>query len=287
MSDGNSIWPQDVREALRLAAEQLDGLSDTARLDAELLMAHALKIERGALLLDPSRYQTPDEFGALIQRRVAREPLAYITGFRDFWTLRLAVGPGCLIPRPDSETLIEAMLAELRDRQKALNILDLGTGPGTLLLAALSELPAARGVGVDASEVALSYARHNAEDNGLSGRVTFQQGNWAEGLHGPFDIILSNPPYIGENEPLMADVAQYEPASALFAGADGLDDYRRIIPQISALLSADGFAVLEIGHLQRADVRELAEQNGFEARVYQDLGGRDRALVLKLSHIAK
>lgn len=287
MTDPVQALPLDVRVALRLAAEQLDGLSDTPHLDAELLMAHALKIERGALLLDPSRYQTPEDFGLLLSRRLAREPLAYITGYRDFWTLRLAVGPGCLIPRADSETLIEAMLAELRDKQKALNILDLGTGPGTLLLTALSELPAARGLGVDASEVALSYARHNAEDNGLSGRVTFQRGDWGEGLHGPFDIILCNPPYIGVDEPLMADVVQYEPASALFAGTDGLDDYRRIIPQISTLLSADGFAILEIGYQQRADVSQLAEEYGFEARVFQDLGGRDRALLLMLSGIAK
>lgn len=278
-------WPKDVNEALRLATDRLNSTSDTPRLDAELLMAHALEVERGALLLDPRKYQTPDEFGSLVARRMSHEPLAYITGFRDFWTLRFAVGPGCLIPRPDSETLIEAMLAHVRDSNAAFHILDLGTGPGTLLLSALSEFPYARGLGVDSSDIALGYARQNAEDNGLSSRATFQRGNWAEGLNGPFDIILCNPPYIGADEALMDDVVKYEPASALFAGQDGLDDYRRILPQIAEYLSADGFAILEIGHRQRADVSLLAEQCGFHVQSKQDLGGRDRALILTVSAI--
>lgn len=269
-----------VSSALREAAALLAKVSDTARLDAELLMAHALGVERNTLLLDPNRYSVPAHFEALVARRAKREPIAYITGYRDFWTLRFVVGPGALIPRPDSETLIEAMLAAVKDKSAPLLVLDLGTGPGTLLLTALTELPAAKGLGVDASEAALAYARQNAMDMGLEARVAFQAGNWGEGLAGPYDLILCNPPYIADDEVLMADVAHYEPASALFAGADGLDDYRQLMPQIDRLLSDMGIAVLEIGHLQRQSVTELAEQCGFAVRNATDLGGRDRALLL-------
>ena len=149
----------DVRAALREAARRLEGVSDSPRLDAELLMAHALGIERPDLLLDPSRYGVPAGFAALIERRAAHEPVAYIVGYRDFWTIRVAVGPGVLIPRPDSETLIEAALAHVDDREAPLHILDLGTGPGTLMLALLSELPEAAGLGVDVSAEALAFAR--------------------------------------------------------------------------------------------------------------------------------
>ena len=273
--------PTDVSAALRLAAEQLAPVSDTARLDAELLMAHALHIERSQLLLDSRRYQVPDTFSALLARRMAHEPLAYITGHRDFWTLRFAVGPGALIPRPDSETLMETMLDAIADKSAPLRVLDLGTGPGTLLLSALTELPAATGLGVDASEAALSYARQNAADIGLESRVAFQTGYWGQGVDGPFDIILCNPPYIADNEVLMADVAEFEPASALFAGADGLQDYRILMPQFDRLLSDMGIVILEIGYLQRQSVSALAEENGFSAQCLSDLGGRDRVLLLR------
>lgn len=272
---------ESVSAALRDAAVQLEQISETPRLDAELLMAHALHIERGQMLLDPQRYSVPENFADLLARRCAHEPVAYITGFRDFWTLRLAVGPGALIPRPDSETLIEAMLESIKDKGAPLRLLDLGTGPGTLLLAALTELPAAVGLGVDASDNALAYARQNAADMGIESRAKFQLGDWGEGLEGPFDIILCNPPYIGVGEELMADVAQYEPASALFAGADGLDDYCKLMPQFDRLLSDTGFAIIEIGHRQRQVVTALAEDAGFDVCSFSDLGGRDRALLLR------
>lgn len=273
--------PYNVGAALRQAAALLAKISDTARLDAELLMAHALGVERDRLLLDLSRYQTPAAYADLLARRLGREPLAYIIGYRDFWTLRLAVGPGALVPRPDSETLIEAMLNEIADKNAPLRLLDLGTGPGTLLLAALSELPAATGLGVDASAGALDYARANAVFAGLDDRAEFRLGNWGDGLDGGYDIILCNPPYIGENEKLMADVAQFEPASALFAGADGLDDYRLLMPQFFRLLSDTGMILLEIGHRQRENVSALAKTCGFSVQCFADLGGRDRALLLK------
>ncbi len=268
-----------VRPALSSAAEELAPVSDTPRLDAELLMAHALGIERQALLLDPARYAVPADFSALVARRMRHEPVAYILGYRDFWTIRLKVGPGVLIPRPDSETLIEAAVQHF-GAAGPRHILDLGTGPGTLLFAALSEWPAARGLGVDASDAALAYAGENTAALGLADRVELVKGNWAEPVKGRFDLILCNPPYIADDEELMADVADHEPAGALFAGADGLGDYRRIIPDLPRILAPGGLAVLEIGHRQRISVSELAEAAGFAVACRQDLGGRDRALLL-------
>ena len=268
-----------VKQALREAALRLAAVSDTARLDAELLMAHALGVERQTLLLDPARFAVPPGFAPLVERRLASEPVAYIVGYRDFWTIRLAVGPGALIPRPDSETLIEAALAHFGARAPR-HILDLGTGPGTLLLAAMSEWPDARGLGIDASETALGYARANIAALGLDGRAAVRIGDWTAGIDGPFDLILGNPPYIGDDEQLMPDVADHEPSAALFAGADGLADYRRIIPALPRLLAPDGVAILEIGATQRILVGELAEAAGFCVACRQDLAGRDRALLL-------
>ncbi len=269
----------DVHHALREAAQRIASVSDTPRLDAELLMAYALDVERQALLLDPARFSVPPGFAPLVERRLASEPVAYIVGYRDFWTIRLAVGPGALIPRPDSETLIEAAAAHFGLRAPR-HILDLGTGPGTLLLAAMSQWPDASGLGIDASDTALGYARANAAALGQAGRAEFRRGDWAAGVDGPFDLILCNPPYIGDNEPLMPDVADHEPSEALFAGPDGLADYRSIIPELARLLAPGGAAILEIGAAQHMVVRELAEAAGFCVACRQDLAGRDRALVL-------
>ena len=268
-----------VKRALRDAAARLADVSDTARLDAELLMAHALGVERDRLLLDPSRFAVPADFAALVDRRMRHEPVAYLVGHRDFWTIRLRVGPGVLIPRPDSETLIAAA-HEIFGAEGPRTILDLGTGPGTLLLAALAEWPRATGVGVDASDVALGYARGNARALGLADRATLRRGDWGADEAGPFDLILCNPPYIADAEVLMPDVAVHEPAEALFAGADGLSDYRRILPDLSRLLAPGGAAVLEIGASQHISVGTLAEAAGFAVACRRDLGGRDRALVL-------
>lgn len=271
-----------VAESLRTATNLLTGVSDTPRLDAELLMAYALGVERQDVLLDPARYVVPDLYAHLVARRMAHEPVAYIVGYRDFWTIRIEVGPGVLVPRPDSETLVEACLDLARERGAGWpsRVLDLGTGPGTLLLAVLSEFRGATGLGVDASEQALAYARDNAEELGMADRAAFRSGDWGNGVDGPFDLILCNPPYIGTDEPLMPDVADHEPAGALFAGADGLDDYRRIIPDMPRLLAPGGAAVLEIGASQRAAVTALAEAAGFAVACRRDLGGRDRALIL-------
>lgn len=273
--------PISMDKALRDAAAQLIEASDTPRLDAELLMAHALGITREDVLLGRAGSAVPPEFSTLIERRLTGEPMAYITGTRDFWTITLGVAPGVLIPRPDSETLIEAALDHFGD-DGPRTILDLGTGPGTLLLAALDQWPNATGIGVDSSEQAIAIARQNAQQLGLSSRASFQIGDWARGIAGPFDLILCNPPYIGLSEETGAGVAEYEPHQALFAGADGLDAYRLLADQIPPLIAPDGLAVIEIGHAQRAAVTELFSATALEIKCRQDLGGRDRALSIYL-----
>lgn len=274
-----------VRAALADATARLAPVSDTPRLDAELLMAHALATTREAMLLARLDEDVPAGFAALVARRLAHEPVAYITGTRAFWTIELTVGPGVLIPRPDSETLIEAAIAHVTSRSGTApaTILDLGTGPGTLLLAALAEWPGASGLGVDASPVALDYARANAGRLGMAARARFVSGDWAAGIDGRFDLVLANPPYIGRDEVLPPQVALHEPAGALFAGADGLGDYRRIIPDLPRLIAPGGIAILEIGMTQAAAVTALAEEAGMAAAVRHDLAGRPRAIVLSPS----
>ncbi|MEG3177950.1 peptide chain release factor N(5)-glutamine methyltransferase [Sphingomonas sp. RB3P16] len=267
-----------MRAALASATAVLADVSATPRLDAELLMAHALGIPREQLLLNRLDSPTPHSFGPLLARRLAHEPIAYITGTRAFWTIELAVGPGVLVPRADSETLLEAAVAHF-DKVAPQRILDLGTGPGTLLLAALDQWRAATGLGVDASPDALAYATRNATALGMADRAQFRRGDWAAGIAPAFDLILANPPYIGTAEPLPAEVRDHEPGMALFAGADGLDDYRVIVPQLAALLAPGGAAILEIGATQAAAVTALLAAEGFSVAVHHDLGGHPRTLV--------
>lgn len=267
-----------VGEALAAAARRVAEMSDTPRLDAELLMAHALGVAREEMLLRRLGDPAPDVFEALLARRLAAEPVAYILGCRAFWTIEVEVGPGALVPRPDSETLIEAALAHFGGRAPK-RILDLGTGPGTLLLAALAQWHDATGVGIDSSEAALAYARRNAERLGLAGRADFRVGDWARGLAGRFDLILCNPPYVEEGAPLPRDVADWEPAQALFAGADGLDDYRRLAPALAPLLAPAGVACIEIGAGQFDAVASLFRHAAFAIAARKDLSGRDRCLI--------
>lgn len=274
MADGRTT----VRHALTRAAMRIADVSDSPRLDAELLAAHALGCSREAMLLARLDDPAPATFEELVQRRLTHEPVAYITGSRAFWTIDLLVGPGVLVPRADSETLIEAAVDHFAGRSPQ-RVLDLGTGPGTLLLAALAEWPNAAGLGVDASEQALDYARRNGQALGMTGRVAWIQGDWAAGIEGPFDLILANPPYIGTGEVLPHEVAGHEPAGALFAGADGLDDYRRIIPDLPRLLTPGGIAAIEIGHAQGDAVLALVSAAGLPARLVHDLGNRPRCVV--------
>jgi release factor glutamine methyltransferase len=263
-----------VAAALRAAATRID------RLDAEVLLAHLLGVDRGTLLLRQDIGIDVEAFQLLVMRRELDEPVAYITGRREFWSLDLAVTPDVLIPRPDSETLIEAAIAAFPAAGPA-RILDLGTGSGALLLAALSQWSAATGLGIDRSVPALAVASGNAGRLGLAPRAAFRGGDWGQGLDERFDLILSNPPYVEDEAELSRDVRDHEPASALFAGADGLDDYRRLLPQLPGLLAPGGVAIVEIGASQAAAVLALAVAAGLAGDVRQDLSGNDRCLVLQ------
>lgn len=269
-----------LRRAIVEAATRLATTSETARLDAELLAAHALGVPRDQMLLGRLDDPVPPCLAALVDRRVAGEPVAYIVGERDFWTISLKVGPGVLIPRPDSETLIEAALAHFGAKGPR-TILDLGTGSGALLLAALDQWPFAQGTGIDRSEAALGVARDNARRLGLTDRARIVAGDWTHGLEERFDLILCNPPYIETSAILPRDVLEHEPASALFAGTEGLDDYRRLAPAIGAILAPGGIALFEIGRDQGVAVSTLFRAEGHDVAVLKDLAGHDRCVVVK------
>ncbi|MEW4468632.1 peptide chain release factor N(5)-glutamine methyltransferase [Parasphingorhabdus sp. JC815] len=279
----------DIAATVREAVKALEPVSETPRLDAELLMAHALGISRQNLLLDLPKLTVPDSFIALLERRKQHEPIAYIVGEREFWSLSFQVSSDVLIPRPDSEILIETAV-NIGAKYPPQTILDLGTGSGALLLAALSEFPGAQGTGIDASAAALAIAHNNADRLGLNDRARFllqdwTHKDWTKALTGPsglvsYDLILANPPYVAERAALSREVAEFEPHEALFAGTQGLDDYQIIIPALHALLSKGGTALLEIGFDQAEAVSRLAEKNGYEVESKQDLGGNDRLLIL-------
>ena len=271
-----------VGEAIRAAAARLAATSDTARLDAELLMAHALGLSRSAMLLKAMRDPAPAGFAALVERRAAHEPVAYITGIQEFYGRTFAVEPGVLIPRADSETLILAALAACPDPAR---VLDLGVGSGALLLTLLAERPGAAGVGIDASPVALEVTGRNAAALEVEQRCTlhrrdWRQPDWAEDI-GTFDLILCNPPYVEDDAPLDAQVRDFEPAGALFSGPEGLDDYRILIPQMPHLLQENGCAIVEIGAAQAERVAALAQAAGLASELRRDLAGRPRALLLR------
>jgi release factor glutamine methyltransferase len=252
-------------------------------LEARLLLAHAGGVTPAALLRDPAAPADTARLEPLVARREAREPLALILGHREFWSLEFAVSPATLIPRPESETLIEAAVAAFAGRGPARRVLDLGTGTGCLLLAALSEFPAAFGVGVDRSAEAAALATRNAAALHLADRARFMCGDWADALDARFDLVLCNPPYIRTEDlaGLMPEVAHHEPCAALDGGADGFAAWRRLLPALPRLLNAAGMAVLELGAGQAETAIGLARQAGFAAEPRPDLAGITRALVLR------
>ncbi len=270
-----------VGEAIRAAAERLTATSDTARLDAELLMAHALAVSRSDMLLRAMRDPAPEGFSALVERRAAHEPVAYITGAQEFYGRAFAVEPGILIPRGDSETLVEAALEACPSPRR---VLDLGIGSGALLLTILAERSGAFGVGIDKSAVAIDVAGENAIALGIENDWelhcrSWREAGWADDL-GTFDLILCNPPYVEEDAALDHQVREFEPAGALFAGPEGLDDYHILIPQLRTLMNPGAVAIFEIGHTQAEAVSALAVAAGFGAELRRDLAGRPRALLL-------
>ena len=270
--------PLTVNAAIRAAAAALAATSDTARLDAELLMAHALGASRSDLLLRHMGEAAPEGFAGLVARRAAHEPVAYILGQAEFYGLGFAVSPAVLIPRGDSETLVGAALEA---RPDAVRVLDCGTGSGALLLAVLHHLPQASGVGIDRSAAALAVAGANAAALGLAGRAEMRLADWTQAgwsQMGRFDLILANPPYVEADADIAPSVRAHEPSGALFAGADGLDDYRVLVPQLAGLLAPGGVALVEIGHAQAEAVTSIAAAAGLAVVLHRDLGGRARVL---------
>lgn len=270
----------ETRDALQRA-----GIESSA-LDARLLLAAALETRVETVIAWPER-DLPDpaakRLGDLVRRRVAREPMAYILGRREFWSLDFIVTPATLTPRPDSETLIAAALDALPDRRAPLRLVDFGTGTGCLLLALLSELPAAHGLGIDRDAATLAVARSNADRLGLAPRASFAQGEWGRALAGPFDLVLSNPPYIATGDiATLAPELGYEPRLALDGGADGLDAYRALVPDAARLLEPGGLVALEIGEGQAPPVSSLLAGAGFRAiETRADLAGIVRCVLAR------
>ncbi len=275
-------------EALASIVEsfQRSGIEDPKR-EAGITLSAASNVSPIALIVAPreplgSAARRVEEFAA---RRAAGEPLSRIVGKREFWGLELAISPQVLDPRPETETIVEASLRLLGDRrEEPLRVLDLGVGSGALMCALLSEFAHARGVGVDISAGAANVARSNIEACGLAERAEIRLGDWTRGLEGPFDLIVSNPPYIRSADLLRLprEVRNFDPRLALDGGADGLDAYRRILPGSRSLLSGGAWLIVEIGASQAADVLAIAERCGFvDASTEKDLSGLDRVVVAR------
>jgi release factor glutamine methyltransferase len=259
-----------VNDPARKAAEclRVAGI-ESPRAEARILLEHA---ETNALSFEP-----------LISRRLRHEPVAFITGHKEFWSLDFEVGLGVLIPRPETETLIEAALVELLDRTRAYRVADFGTGTGCLLIAMLREYPNAIGVGIDVSEEALGWAKRNVARFGLEGRAELVHGGW-DAAPGRFDLILSNPPYISTREvtALPPDVRDYEPQAALDGGPDGLSAYRAMAYILKRQLKSEGLALLEIGAGQHQMVEEIMKAERLKvARIALDLAGIPRCIVVR------
>ena len=292
--------PTHFRACVRNVIQVLEKVSvPTPELDARLIISNALGLQGASFFLQPDRLLSETELSEIAQRlarRMAGEPVSRIVGERGFWKHEFRLSPDVLDPRPDSETLIEAAL-ELMSEQKtgeknqteSLKILDLGTGSGALLISLLLEYPGATGVGIDVSSQALVVAKGNAKSLGCADRADFRQENWLDEIvrdgHETFDLIVCNPPYIPRNEieGLAPDVALFDPHSALDGGADGLDPYREIIPQLSKVLTPDGIVIFEIGEGQEEQVTSLLREAqlygaGSTNGIYKDLAGHIRAL---------
>jgi release factor glutamine methyltransferase len=291
----NAVGGETVGALHRSASQRLkcafaeDDRLAAADLDARLLVGHALGLDASGLIAHADRQVGESDVArvlALVERRIAGEPVARIVGEKEFWSLSLHLSPETLVPRPDTETVVEAALAWARREGRArdpLTILDLGTGTGAILLALLSELPQASGIGVDIAEGAARTASANALRLGFGDRARFAVADWTAGIAGRFDIVVSNPPYIkiGDIPELPLEVSRYDPQIALDGGADGLDAYRAILARLDGILAANGAAFLEVGAGQAQPVSESAELIGFEADRHKDLVGIDRVVELR------
>jgi release factor glutamine methyltransferase len=281
-----TLHPSAARaEALACLVEAFEdcGIEDPRR-EAGITLAAASGVAPIALIIAPQEPLGPSaaRVGEFATRRAAGEPLSRMVGKREFWGLELAISPQVLDPRPETETIVDASLKLLRNRrEEPLRVLDLGVGSGAVLCALLSEFIQARGVGVDISDGALDVARGNIGACGLAERAEIRLGDWTEGLKGPFDLVVSNPPYIpsADLSSLPREVRNFDPRLALDGGMDGLAAYRRILPEVLLLLSGGGWLVVEIGPSQAANVLTIADECGFaDASTARDLAGRERAV---------
>ncbi|HXL98728.1 MAG TPA: peptide chain release factor N(5)-glutamine methyltransferase [Rhizomicrobium sp.] len=276
-----------LRDALARGTERLAAARiDSAKLDARVLLASAMNVSSDGLLagaaLPAAAFQ---QFETFIARRARREPVAYIVGKKEFWSLDLAVGTGVLVPRPETETLVEQACREFPDRSVPLRASDFGTGSAAILIAFLSEFPNASGVGIDSSAQALVWAERNIAAHRLTGRCELRRADWSAAPDGPFDVLFSNPPYLTQDEigAAAAELA-FEPRSALDGGRDGVEAYRALAPIIAARLAPNGRAFLEIGAGQGEAVSAILAANGLETmRIAPDLAGVPRCVVACLA----
>jgi release factor glutamine methyltransferase len=276
-----------VADAVARAADRLGAVGSVApRREARLLAALALGVEPGEIFAYPERAVTPAEMERIAEpaaRRAGGEPVSRLRGRREFWSLELLLSPETLDPRPDSETLVAAVLDRIADRAAPLRLLDFGTGTGCLLLALLSELPNGFGIGVDRAEGAARTARRNAERLGLAGRAGFVVGSWGDALDAGVDVIVGNPPYIPSAAlaGLPPEVARFDPWLALDGGADGLAAYRALAGETKRLLRPSGFAAFEVGAGQAPEVAALMSAAGLDVReTRRDLAGLERCVVV-------
>jgi len=270
--------------AARLRAAEIE----SPHREARMLLAHALEVDQAAIIGHPERaVPDPNGYRVLVDRRARGVPAAQLLGEQEFWSLPFRVTPDTLIPRPETETLVEAALAAVTERKLAAPIiLDLGTGTGCLLLSLLSECPAAWGVGIDRSAAAADVARGNAEQLGFADRAHFLVSDWGGALSGRFDIVVSNPPYIATDEiaGLQPEVARHEPKQALDGGGDGLTCYREIVDDLPRLLTPGGVVFLEVGLGQWEPVAALLETAGFEVSgPIRDLAGISRCVAAQIA----
>ncbi len=272
---------KSLKTILDKAEQQLAAIAESPRREARLLAAHVLRLSYEDIYFNEDRPFKEDEknlFNTLLERRLKHEPLSKILEFREFWSLSFRVTRDTLDPRPDSETLIEAVLSHYHNKERPLRILDLGTGTGCLLLSLLHEYPKAWGVGIDASEAACYIAQENAVRLGVEERARFIVGQWGNAISGCFDIIISNPPYISRLDPLPPEVSTYDPALALYGGEDGLTCYRDLAEQILRLATRETKIFLEVGKGQSDDVRALFSHY-LHLQTSKDLAGNERCLV--------
>jgi release factor glutamine methyltransferase len=261
-------------------------MPDDARLDAEVLARHALGWDRARLIADGQQVMPPEierQYSGLIERRATHEPVAFITGHREFWGLDFVVSPDVLVPRPETEFIVEAVCELRRDRDAVRRIVDVGTGSGCLAVSLAQEFPAARVVATDVSIAALRVAAGNVRKHGFEQRVRLVCGDLLESIGGGLDVIVANPPYVPANVALSLDIVRFEPAVALYSGVEGLDLVKRLVQSARSRLNADGIFAMEFGYGQDDAVRELALEAGWSAiETKDDLQGIPRVAVMRV-----